>query len=84
MGVWQPGMQRRQADLGAIAQEQEHEGGIEQARIKMGGMRHKGRPSHTRKAFAHHRLGRHIDQDGTKQRKRNADAGENEIFPGCF
>ena len=31
MGVGQPGMQREQADLGAVTQQQEHEGEIEHA-----------------------------------------------------
>ena len=34
MGVGQPGVQRRQADLGAVAEQQEDEGEVEQRRIE--------------------------------------------------
>ena len=33
-------------------------------------------------AAAHHRLGREIHEDGAEQRQRDADAAEDEVFPG--
>ncbi len=37
MGIGQPGVQRRQADLGAVAEQQEDEGDVEQRRIEVRG-----------------------------------------------
>ena len=38
MRVGQPGMQRREADLGAVAEQQEDEGDVEQRRVELRGM----------------------------------------------
>ena len=38
MRVGQPGVQRCEADLGAVAEQQEHEGDIEQRRIETCGV----------------------------------------------
>ena len=84
MGVGQPGMQRREADLGAITEQQEYEGDIEQCGIELGRMRDQHAPHHGVEAFADHRPRRHIDEDGAEQRQRNADAAEDEIFPRRF
>ena len=46
MRVGQPGMQRRQADLGAVAEKQEHEGDIEQGRVEIAGALDQQRPDH--------------------------------------
>ena len=84
MGVGQPGMQRRQADLGAVAEQQEDEGDIEKRRIESAGALDQDGPDHGVQALADHRPRRHVDQDGAEQRERDADAAENEIFPCRF
>ena len=84
MRVGQPGMQRREADLGAVAEKQEDEGDIEQGRVELRGMLDQQRPDHAVLAFADHRTRRHVDQDGAEQRERDADAAEDEIFPRRF
>ena len=84
MGVGQPGVQRREAHFGAIAEQQEHEGDVEQRRVELGCLRHQHGPHHGIEAFADHRLCRHVDQDRAEQRQRDADAAEDEIFPGRF
>ena len=82
MGVRQPGMQRGEADLGAVAQQQEDEGEVEQAGIEGGSPRHQDAPRHRVHAFADHRARRHVDEDRAEQRQRDADAAEDEVFPG--
>ena len=75
MRVGQPGMERRQPDLGAVADQQEDEGEVEQRRIERA-------PTAPRSAVhaiassavAHHRLRREIDEDRAEQRQRDADA----------
>ena len=47
-------------------------------------MLHQYRPHHGVEPLADHRARRHVDQDGAEQRQRNADAAEDEIFPGRF
>ena len=84
MRVGQPGVQRRQAHLGAVAEKQEDEGDVEQSRIELRRMLDQNRPDHAVLAFADHRPRRHIDQDGAEQRQRNPDAAEDEIFPRRF
>ena len=84
MGVGQPGVQRREADLGPVAEKQEYEGDIEQGRVELVGMFDQQRPHHAVLAFAHDRTRRHVDEDGAEQGKRNSDAAENEVFPRGF
>jgi hypothetical protein len=84
MRVGQPGMQRGEPHLGAVAEQQEHEGDVEQGGIEFGGVRHQHGPHHGVKPLADHRPRRHVDQDGTEQRQRDADAAEDKIFPGRF
>ena len=81
VGVGQPGMQRRQPDLGAVAEQQEHEGDVEQRRIEGVGARDQHGPHHGVEALADHRPRRHVDQDGAEQRERDADAAEDEVLP---
>ena len=76
MGVRQPGMQRRQTDLGAIAEEQEDEGDIQQRRIEAGGVGDQRGPDHALQPLADHRPRRHIDKDGAEQGEGDADAGQ--------
>ncbi len=82
MGVGQPGVQGRQPHLGAVAHEQEDEGEIEQRRIEAAGLVDDGGPGHGLHAAAHHRLGGEIHEDGAEEGERDADAAEDEIFPG--
>ena len=84
MGVGQPGMQRRQADLGAVTEQQKDEGEVEQRRIESAGAVDQHRPDHGVEAFADHRPRRHVDENGAEQSERDADAAENEIFPRRF
>ena len=82
--VRQPGMQRREADFGAVAEKQEYEGNIEKGRVEIRRALDQQRPDHAVLAFAHHRTRRHVDQDGAEQGERNSDAAQDEIFPGRF
>ena len=50
MGVRQPGVQRREADLGAVAEQQEDEGDVEQRRIELGGVLRPARSTPWRRA----------------------------------
>ena len=84
MRVGQPGVQRREADLGAVAEQQEHEGDVEQRGIELRRVRDQHGPHHGVEPFADHRPRRHVDQDGAEQRQRDADAAEDEIFPRRF
>ena len=81
MGVGQPGMQRRQPDLGAVAEQQEHEGDVEEGRIELGDALDQDGPHHAVEPLADHRPRRHVDEDGAEQRERDADAAEDEILP---
>ena len=82
MGVRQPGVQRRQADLGAVAEQQEHEGEVEQRRDRSAARPVTStRPGHGVQALADHRPRRKIDEDGAEQRERDADAAQDEILP---
>ena len=84
MGVRQPGVQRRQADLGAIAQQQEDEGDVQQRRVEVARVGDQRGPDHRVHALADDRTRGEVDQDGAEQRQRDADAAEDEIFPGGF
>src|SRR5882724_4899598 len=75
-------MQRREPDLGAVAEQQEHEGDIEQRRIERRRVLDQRGPDHGVETFAHARARRHVDQDGAEQRERDADAAQDEVFPG--
>ncbi|MCY1232295.1 hypothetical protein D9M72_447780 [compost metagenome] len=82
--VREPGMQGGETDLGAIAEQQKHEGDIENPWVEGGGMRDQEGPDHGVVAFADDRLRCHIDEDGAEEREGDADASQNEIFPGGF
>ena len=82
--VGQPGMQRREADLGAVAEQQKDEGDIEQRRVEGAGAADEHGPHHGVETFADDRPRRHVDQDGAEQSERDADAAENEILPRRF
>ena len=81
MGIGQPGMQRRQPDLGAVADQQEDEGEVEDRRIHARGGRLQQAPGHRRHALAQRRLAGEVDQDGAEEGERYADAGQDEVFP---
>ena len=84
MCVRQPGVQRRQADLGSVTEQQKNEGDVEQRGIERTGVRHQNAPDHGVEPLADHRTGRHVDEDRAKQGERYTDAAENEIFPRRF
>ena len=84
MGIRQPGVQGREPDLGAVAEQQEHEGDVEQRRIEGPRARDQHGPYHGVEPLSEHRARRHVDQDGAEQRERDADAAKNEVFPRCF
>src|SRR4051794_7666245 len=77
-------MQRREADLCAVAEKQEYEGDVEEGRVEVRRAFDQQCPDHAVLAFAYHRAGRHVDQDGAEQGERNSDAAQDEIFPGRF
>ncbi len=81
MGVGQPGMQRRQPDLGAVADQQEDESEVQQRRVELRRLRRQHRPRHRIEPLAHHRRRREIDEDRAEQGERDADAAEDEILP---
>ena len=84
MGVRQPRVQRRQPDLGAVAEQEEDEGEIEQRRIERPGVGNQRRPCHGVDALTDSGSCRQIDEDGAEQSQRDADAAENEILPRRF
>ena len=55
---------------------------LSRAGIEFCSVLHQDGPHHGLNALADHWPCRHVDQDGTKQRQRDADAAENEVFPG--
>src|SRR4029077_6078454 len=77
----QPCVQRCEADLGAVAEQQEHEGDVEQRRIEGARTLDQHGPDHRVEALADDRPRRHVDEDGAEQRERDADAAEDEVFP---
>ncbi|GCC43064.1 hypothetical protein chiPu_0027181, partial [Chiloscyllium punctatum] len=82
--IRQPGVQRREANLGPVSEQQEDEGNVEQCRIECRGAADQHCPDHRVLTLADDRQRGHVDQDGTKQRERDADAAEDEIFPGSL
>ncbi len=81
MGIGQPGVQRRKPDLGAVAEQQEHEGDVEQRWVEGPRARDQHGPNHGVETLSDDRARRHIDEDGAEQRERDADAAEDEVFP---
>src|SRR5271166_4417798 len=81
MGVGQPGMQRSQPDLGAVAEQEENECEIKQRGIELARADDQAGPHHRIRAFADHGPRCHVDENGAEQRERNPDAPQNEIFP---
>ena len=84
VSIRQPGMQWSKANLGAVAQQQKHEGNIKQRRIEAACVLYQHGPDHGIEPLAGDRARRHVDEDGAEQRQRNADAAEDEIFPCGF
>ena len=82
--VGKPGVQRCQADLGAVPQQQEHERQVEQRRVEGRGPLHEHAPGHRLQTLSEHRARREIDEDSPEKRQRNTDAAQNEILPGCL
>ncbi len=82
MCVGQPRVHRRESDLGAIAEQQEDEGDVQQGRVEVVRSGDQNGPDHRVDALADHGTRGEIDQDGAEQRERYADAAEDEVFPG--
>ena len=81
--VRQPVVQRREADLGAVAHQQEHERQARAPRARAAPFTasrcvHSSALTPSR---AEHLLGREVQQDRAEQRLRDADAAENEVLP---
>ena len=81
MRVGKPRVQRREAHLGAVSQQQKHEREIEQRRVEGPGALHQNTPRHRLQALAQDRARSEIDEDRPEERERNANAAENEILP---
>ena len=85
MRIWQPVVQRRQPDLGAVAHQQEHEREREHRRFELTLDGGELSPQQCAHAFrAEHLLGREVQQDRAEQRLRDPDAAEDEILPAGF
>src|ERR1700737_4024519 len=78
-GGGRPGMQGGEPHFGAVAEQEENEGEIEQGRIEFGGAHNQAGPDHGIGAFAHDRPGGHVDQNGTEQGERDSPAAADEI-----
>ena len=75
MRVGEPGVERREADLGAVADQQEYEGERQEPRIEARAAFCTSQvPGHGRQALAEHLLRHDVDQDGAEERERDADA----------
>src|SRR6266850_33513 len=81
MGVGQPGVQRHEADLRAVAEQQEHEREVEERGIEGGCPCHQHVPRHRVQSLADHRARREVHEDGAKQRERDADAAQQKVLP---
>ena len=84
MRVGQPRVQRRQADLGPVAENQEYESDVEKGRVEIRRMLDQECPHHAVLTLADHRPRRHVDQDRAEQRESNSDTAQDEIFPRRF
>ena len=82
MCIGQPGVQRREANLGAVTKQKENEGEVEKRRVEGRNMLDQDGPDHAVLALADDGTRGHIDEDRAKQRKSDADAAQDEIFPG--
>ena len=81
MRVGQPVVHRHEADLGAVADEQESEREGDDARVELALHRIEMGPQQRRALAAADLLGRHVEQHGAEQRLRDADAAQDEVFP---
>ena len=80
--IGQPVVQRREADLGAVTDEQKHERKAEHRGLELSLDAVQMRPQQRAHAFgAEDFLGREVQQDRAEQRLRDADAAEDEVFP---
>ena len=79
--VRQPVVQGDQANLGAIADQQEDEGDGQHRRFQAAGGLVQHRPGEGVVRIRDHTFGGEVQQHGAEQRLGNADAAENEIFP---
>ena len=84
MGIGQPVVQRHESDLRAVTDEQEYEGERQNGGFELPLHAVELGPQQRATAGAQELLGRKVEQDGAEERLRDADAAENEIFPGGF
>ena len=84
MGVGQPVVDRHEAHLGDIADEQEREGERDDARVEQALDRVEVGTQQRCALGAGHLLGGHVQQHRAEQRLRDADAAEDEVFPRRF
>ncbi len=85
MRVGQPVVQRRETDLRAVADQQEHERELEHGRLELRLDRVEMRPEQRSDALgAEDLLGGEIQQHRPEQRLRDADTAQDEVLPARF
>ena len=83
VGVGQPVVQRGETDLGAVTDQQKDEREPDHRRIELPFHRVQVGPQQRSHALATEQpLSREVQQDRAKQRQRDTDAAQDEIFPG--
>ncbi|OIQ72179.1 hypothetical protein GALL_462000 [mine drainage metagenome] len=85
MSIGQPAMQRHQADLGAVAHQQEHEGDADDTGFELAFHRVEVRPEQGAHPLGtEHALRGEIQQHRAEQRQGDAHAAEDEVLPRGF
>ena len=84
MRIGQPGVQRRQPHLGAIAEQQKDECDVQEFGAEAAGPLNQRRPHHGVGSLADHRSRRHVDENRSEQGESDPDTAKNEIFPRRF
>ena len=80
--IGQPVVQRREPDLGPVADEQEDEREAQDGGLELAFHGIQMRPQQRAHAFgAQHLLGGEVQQDRAEERLRDADAAQNEVLP---
>ena len=82
VGVGQPGVERRQADLGAVARQREDERQPQQARVQLRRDRDEARPVQRVGAVAQDAHGRGVGEQRREQREADADRAQDQVLPG--
>ena len=85
MRVRQPGVHGRETGLGAVADERKHEGQFDEAVVELRRHGHQVRPVEAGQLFGGVRAnGRRVNEHRAEQRQRQAEAAEDDVFPGGF